>query len=600
MPKNNDNNNPQATPQDPKMDLQAFTENMLAAGAIYNKVFSKMATNAEYSLSQSIAYPHHLGDLVGKVAQQFLADPKKIVDFNIQLTKDYVELYNNVMQRFLQSGRDESFGKGEKDSRFKDEAWDKNPIFNFIKQSYYLNSTWLHNIIKQVKALDKHDAHKLEFYTKQFIDSVAPTNFAMTNPEVIRQTLVSNGENLVRGAENILEDLEKSDGSLMISTANADAFKVGETLAATKGKVVFRNDLFELIQYEATTDKVHETPLIVMPAWINKYYILDLQQKNSFVKWIVDQGHNTFMISWVNPGAKLKNKDFEDYMKEGSLTALEQVRKITGCKQVNFMGYCLGGTLLASTLAYLKKKGGEFPVKSATFLTTLVDFTDSGDISVFMDEEQISYIEERMDEKGYLDGKDMARTFNMLRSNDMIWSFYVNNYLMGQEPFPFDILYWNSDSTRLPAKMHSFYLRNMYQDNLLCKPNAVSLDGMSIDLTKIDIPCYLLSTRSDHIAPWKSTYSATQIYSGKIRFVLSASGHVAGVVNHPSKEKYCYWTNDRLPNNPDEWLKEAKEHPGSWWTDWDQWQAKLAGEKVPARKIKDAIMDAPGKYVKMT
>jgi polyhydroxyalkanoate synthase len=374
---------------------------------------------------------------------------------------------------------------------------------------------------------------------------------------------------------------------------------VGQNLAMTQGKVILQNDLMQLIQYQALTDKVHATPILIIPAWINKYYILDLQKTNSFVRWLVEKGYTVFMVSWVNPDISHNKKQFEDYMKEGALAAIAKVTEVTKEQQINLIGYCLGGTLLAATAAYLKaKQPKSSPIKTATFLTSLIDFCDVGDIGVFIDEVQISMLEKRMSEKGYLDGYEMAHTFSMIRANDMIWSFYINNYLLGKDPFPFDILYWNADSTRLPAKMHSFYLRNMYKDNLLVKPNKMKINGTGIDLGIIDLPVYILSTQDDHIAPWKSTYKATQIYKGKTRFVLSGSGHVAGVINHPDRNKYFYLINDEIPSSPEAWLNKAKEKQGSWWNDWDKWASSQSGQKVAARKISLALEDAPGSYVK--
>ncbi|RMD61794.1 MAG: alpha/beta fold hydrolase, partial [Alphaproteobacteria bacterium] len=367
--------------------------------------------------------------------------------------------------------------------------------------------------------------------------------------------------------------------------------------------VVYQNDLMQLIQYTPTTETVFKRPLLIIPPWINKYYILDLREKNSFVKWAVEQGHTVFIISWVNPDEKLARKTFDDYMTEGPLAALDAIEKATGEGDANVIGYCLGGTLLAATLAYLAAKRKARCVASATFLTTMIDFAEAGELGVFIDEEQLTALEQKMSKKGYLEGADMATTFNMLRANDLIWSFVVNNYLLGKEPFPFDLLYWNSDSTRMPAAMHSFYLRKMYQENLLVKPGGITLKGTPIDLRKIKTPSFFLSTKEDHIAPWKSTYAATQIFSGPVTFVLAASGHIAGVVNPPAAGKYSYWTNPECPKTPDAWLNEAEEHPGSWWPEWGKWVERYAGEKVPARipgtgKL-EVIEDAPGSYVKI-
>jgi polyhydroxyalkanoate synthase len=432
----------------------------------------------------------------------------------------------------------------------------------------------------------------------------------LTNPEVLRATAESGGENLLKGLQNMLDDLERGKGRLHIRMTDLEAFEPGRNIAVTPGKVVFQNDLMQLLQYEPTTAEVARRPLLIMPPWINKYYILDLREKNSLIKWAVDQGQTVFVISWVNPDERLAEKTFEDYMVDGPLAALDAIERATGEREANVVGYCLGGTLLACTLAYLAGKPpakskaiGPGRVASATYLATMVDFAEPGELGVFIDEEQLTALEERMSEKGYLDGSAMANTFNMLRANDLIWSFVVNNYLLGKEPFPFDLLYWNSDSTRMPAAMHSFYLRKMYQENGLVEPGGITLKGVPLDLRRIATPTFILATREDHIAPWTSTYAATQLYAGPVKFVLAASGHIAGVVNPPTAVKYNYWTNGTLPKDPEAWLKIARQEPGSWWPEWGKWIAEFAGGTVPARRPGDgklaAIEDAPGAYVKV-
>jgi polyhydroxyalkanoate synthase len=410
----------------------------------------------------------------------------------------------------------------------------------------------------------------------------------------------------VKGLENLLGDLERGKGKLAISMTDYEAFEVGKNIAVTPGKVVFQNDLLQLIQYTPTTPKVAKRPLLVIPPWINKYYILDLKPQNSFVKWAVEQGLTVFIVSWVNPDAKLAQKSFSDYMLEGILASLDAIEKATGEKSANAIGYCLGGTLLASTLAYLAAKKQANRIASATFFTAMVDFTEAGELSVFIDEEQLDSLEAKMNERGYLEGSEMANTFNMLRANDLIWSFVINNYLLGKEPFPFDLLYWNSDSTRMPAAMHSFYLRNMYQRNLLSQPGGIELNGVPIDLTTVKTPTFILSTREDHIAPWKSTYAATQLYQGPVKFTLAASGHIAGVVNPPAANKYGHWvgkekTAKDYPQDPEAWLAKAENRPGSWWPEWRQWLKQFDDGEVDARKPGDgklkAIEDAPGSYV---
>jgi len=457
--------------------------------------------------------------------------------------------------------------------------------------------------VNDVEGLDDKTAQKVDFYTRQFADALAPTNFVVTNPQVLRETIESGGQNLVNGLDNLIEDLENSEDQLRIKMVDPDAFEVGKDLAISPGKVVFENELLQLIQYAPTTEKVFKTPLLIIPPWINKFYILDLREKNSFVKWAVNQGLTVFMVSWVNPDADLAEKSFEDYLRHGPLDCLEAIETATGETEINVIGYCLGGTLLAATLAHMErvKKKYKQRVKSATFFTTMVDFDQAGELGVFIDEEQLTQLESKMNERGYLEGSEMAATFNMLRANDLIWSFVVNNYLMGRDPFPFDLLFWNSDSTRMPAAMHSYYLRNMYLENRLVEPDALELCGTPIDLSRIETPAFILSTRDDHIAPWKSTYAATQLYKGPVKFCLAASGHIAGVVNPPGAEKYSYWTNSRKPKKPETWLKNAVEHPGSWWPEWIKWLKKFGGGQIPARVPGDGKLetseDAPGSYV---
>jgi polyhydroxyalkanoate synthase len=431
---------------------------------------------------------------------------------------------------------------------------------------------------------------------------MSPSNFVLTNPEVLRRTAETGGENLLKGLANLLGDLERGKGQLRIKMTDMEAFELGRNIAVSPGKVVYQNDLMQLIQYQPTTETVLKRPLLIGPPWINKFYILDLRAKNSLVRWAVAQGHTVFVISWVNPDAELAEKGFDDYMTEGYLAALDAIEQATGEREVNVIGYCLGGTLLSATLAYMAARKDR-RIASATFFVTMMDFEEAGELGVFIDEEQLKSLEDKMNRRGYLEGSEMATTFNMLRANDLIWSFVVNNYLLGNDPFPFDLLYWNADSTRMPARMHSFYLRKMYQENLLKDRGGISLLGVPIDLSAIKVPAYFLSTREDHIAPWKSTYRGTRLLGGKCRFVLAASGHIAGVVNPPEGGKYSHWINPDLPPDPEAWLAGATEIAGSWWPDWQRWVSALAPEKVPARVPGDGklavVEDAPGSYVKL-
>ncbi|HVJ35750.1 MAG TPA: class I poly(R)-hydroxyalkanoic acid synthase [Terriglobia bacterium] len=549
--------------------------------------------------------PLNIGRAFLEMTTRLMSDPQKLFEAQVSLWQDYMNLWQTTARRMMGEPAEPVIQPAPSDRRFKDEAWQDNQVFDFIKQSYLLTARWLQSTVREVDGLDPKTAQKVDFYTRQFVDAMAPSNFALTNPEVLRTTAESGGENLIKGLQHLLEDLERGKGKLQVRMTDLEAFEVGRNLAVTPGKVMFQNNLMQLLQYEPVTEQVAKRPLLIIPPWINKYYILDLKPANSLIKWLTEQGHTVFVISWVNPDETLAKESFTDYMQAGPLAALDAIEKLTDEKTVNVIGYCLGGTLLACTLAYLTAKKRQDRVASATFLTTMVDFAEAGELSVFVDEEQLLALEQRMSQHGYLEGSAMANTFNMLRANDLIWSFVINNYLLGKDPFPFDLLYWNSDSTRMPAAMHSFYLRNMYQENLLSRPGGISLDGVPIDLTKIKTPSFILSTKEDHIAPWKSTYAATQLYKGPVKFVLAASGHIAGVVNPPAAKKYNHWINNAksLPARPDDWLATAEERPGSWWPEWQKWIAGFSDGTVPARKPGDhkikPLGDAPGSYVKV-
>lgn len=545
--------------------------------------------------------PMSVSRIFGEAMQKLWADPVKLATAQMDWWQNYAQLCQNTMTRFWGGEVTPLIEPAKTDKRFKDPLWQDSAAFDFIKQSYLLSSKWVQDLVSNVDGLDQKTAKKVEFYTRQMVDALSPSNFLLTNPEALKATFDSGGQNIINGMRNLLEDLEQGQGKLRISMTDYEAFEVGKNLAITPGKVVFQNDLMQLIQYTPSTAKVAKRPLLVIPPWINKYYILDLRENNSFIKWAVDHGQTVFVISWANPSEALSNKTFENYMVEGPMAALAAIEKATGEPDANVIGYCIGGTLLACLLSWMHKRK-DTRIASATFFTTLVDFADPGELGVFIDEEQLNALDARMAERGYLDGREMATTFNLLRANDLIWSFVVNNYLLGKEPFPFDLLYWNSDATRMPAPMHSFYLRNMYHDNALVKCQ-VKLNGEQIDLTNIKTPAFLLSTMDDHIAPWQSTYAATQLYKGPVTFCLSGSGHIAGVINPPSNNKYGYWTNGQLPANPEDWIKGAKKNEGSWWPHWMQWLKQYANGETDARQpgkggLK-AIEDAPGSYVKV-
>ncbi len=546
--------------------------------------------------------PLNIGGAFLEMTARLMANPAHLVQAQIGFWQDYMTLWQNTARRMMGMESESVIDAPSSDRRFKDDAWRDNEVFDFIKQSYLLSARYVQDVVRQVDGMDTKTAQKVDFYARQFTDAMSPSNFLLTNPEVLRKTAETGGENLLKGLNNLLSDLEQGKGKLRIKMTDTDAFRVGENIGVSPGKVVYQNDLMQLIQYTPSTETVLKRPLLIAPPWINKFYILDLRPKNSFVRWAVSQGHTVFMISWVNPDAKLSEKGFEDYMTDGYLAALDAIEAATGQREVNAIGYCLGGTLLGSTLAYMAAKGDD-RIKSATFFVSMLDFAEAGELGVFIDEEQLRALEGKMNKRGYLEGSEMATTFNMLRANDLIWSFVVNNYLLGNEPFPFDLLYWNSDSTRMPAKMHSFYLRKMYQENLLARQGGISLNGVPIDLGKIKTPAYFLSTREDHIAPWKSTYRGTQLLGGKKRFVLAASGHIAGVVNPPDSGKYSHWVGTALPPDPEAWFHGATEIAGSWWPDWQRWVSALGKEQVAARVPGDGklvpIEDAPGSYVKV-
>jgi polyhydroxyalkanoate synthase subunit PhaC len=539
-----------------------------------------------------------LGGAFLDLMTQMMSNPTALANAQIDLFNDSMTVWRHAAERMFLIR--ESDAEPARDKRFKHPDWTENAMFSFIRESYVVVAKSLLSSVRDVKGLDPANARKVDFYTRQFVDAISPSNFIATNPEVLTTTLQTGGQNLLRGLENLLADLDRGEGRLSITMTDMKSFRLGENIATTPGKVVYQNDLMQLLQYEPSTPDVRRRPLLIVPPWINKFYVLDLQPKNSFIKWCVDQGHTVFVISWVNPDERLAQKSFEDYMLEGPLAALDAIDAGTGERSVNAVGYCLGGTLLASTLGYLAARNDR--IASATYFVTLVDFTDVGDMAVFIDEDQIASLEKRMQERGYLEAHDMATSFNMLRANDLIWSFVVNNYLLGKEQAPFDLLFWNSDSTRMPAAMHSFYLRNMYQRNLLAKPDGISLAGSPIDLSRIKAPTFLLATREDHIAPWKSTYAATRLYAGPVKFVLSASGHMAGVISAPGS-KYGHWTNDDLPATPDAWLGGAKSHQGSWWPLWDEWVTPFDLGRVSPRSPGDGrlapIEDAPGSYVRV-
>ena len=530
--------------------------------------------------------------------------PQKALKAQQELWAGYQALWMSTTEALLKNQNPAPLKNTIPDRRFKDPEWSENPIFNFLKESYLLNARWLMSMTSSVEGVDADLAMKIDFYARQLIDAWSPSNFALTNPSVLREINESKGENLARGFQNLAQDMANSAGAPSIRQTDMNFFEVGQNIAISEGSVIFQNDIFQLIQYTPKTAKVFKRPLLIIPPWINKFYVLDLQPENSFVGWLTDKGYTVFLISWVNPDESLRDKGLSDYMQDGILQAIDAVETATGEKEVNAIGYCIGGTLLSITLGYLAQKKIN-KIKSATFLAAQIDFTEAGELRVFTDKQQIDLLAAQVERQGYLDGSAMAWIFNMLRPNDLIWSFVINNYLMGKQPQAFDLLYWNADSTRFPAKMIIEYLRNMYQENLLAQPGAYSINGIPIDLSLVKTPSFFQATKEDHIAPYSSVFKAMNIFSGPKTFALAGSGHIAGIVNHPSKEKYQFWENNRRKRylNADAWLEDATEVPGSWWPRWHRWNAKNSGPKVEARIPGtgglSVLEPAPGSYVKV-
>ena len=543
---------------------------------------------------KSIAKP--FVSLTGKLVTQ----PDTLILAQVRLLRDTTKFCAGLVSSRIRKKPLAVIEPEQGDKRFLDPSWNDAMAFNAIKQAYLLSNRWIIDTIADVRGMDKPTRRKLRFYTSQMTDALAPSNFVLSNPEVLRTTIQTRGMNLLRGIANLLRDLDEGEGPMPFRMSAPDAFVVGENLANTPGNVVFQNELMQLIQYKPTTDTVHRRPLLVIPPWINKYYILDLGEKKSFIRYWVEHGHTVFVISWINPGPELAHKSFEDYMLEGPIAAMDAIEQTTGERELNTVGYCIGGTLLGCTLAWLAAREDD-RVKSATFLNSMMDFSDVGDLEVFINEDSVSKLEKAMDKQGYLDGASMATAFNMLRANGLIWSFFINNYLLGRDTAPFDLLYWNADATRMPAAMHSFYLRNMYMHNRLREPGGIELAGTPIDLGKVKVPSYFASAIEDHIAPWVSSYEGSRCLAGPVRFVLGGSGHIAGIINPPDRKKYGYRLNDDSSLEPDAWLAGAEQFEGSWWPDWITWAQKFGGGKVKARKAEEGklpvIEPAPGTYV---
>jgi polyhydroxyalkanoate synthase len=538
---------------------------------------------------------------LGRVAEYYAADASRALEAQTALSTQFFELWGSTLKRLSGEETPDIIAQDKGDKRFSDPEWTTNPYFDFIKQAYVLTSRWADDLVRRADEMDPHTRDKAGFYMKQVTSALSPSNFLATNPELLRATLAESGENLVRGMKMMAEDIEAGHGQLRIRQADAAKFKLGVNLAATPGKVIYRNELMELIQYDPTTPTVAKRPLLIVPPWINKFYVLDLNPEKSFIRWAVAQGLTVFTISWVNPDERHMDKGFEAYMREGIFSALEGIEAATGETDVATVGYCVGGTLLAVTLAFMAEINDK-RISSATLFTTQVDFTDPGDLKLFVDAEQLRLTELKMQATGYLDGSQMATAFNMLRPNDLIWSYWINNYLKGKEPMAFDLLVWNSDNTRMPAANHRFYLRHCYLQNDLTN-DRMTVEGRPITLRKVTIPIYDLAAREDHIAPARSVFTGAKFFAGPVRYVMAGSGHIAGVVNPADKPKYQFWSGGPPEGAFEHWVAKATVTPGSWWPDWAAWLKAQAPEQVPGREVGAGklkpICDAPGEYVRV-
>jgi polyhydroxyalkanoate synthase len=585
-------------------DPEAFARNIARMVEQAGKAASAWLTPREKGeVVDSLADPAtDMVKTLSKVTEYWLSEPMRALEAQTRLFSAYLTVWSNSIHK-ISTGEapPDEIRPEQGDKRFQDPEWGRNAFFDFLKQAYLVTARWANELVERAEGLDEHTKHKAGFYVKQLTHAVSPSNFLLTNPELFRETVASNGENLVRGMKMLAEDIQAGGGELRLRQADYSRFEVGRNIATTPGKVIARSDMAEIIQYEPSTKKVLKRPLLICPPWINKYYILDLNPEKSFIRWAVEQGHTVFVISWVNPDERHGKKDWEAYIREGIQFGLDTVEEATGEDEVNAIGYCVGGTLLAAALALMTQEGDE-RIVSATLFTTQVDFTHAGDLKVFADQEQLDMLERSMAGKGYLEGSRMAMAFNMLRSGDLIWPYVVNNYMRGKEPLPFDLLYWNSDATRMGAANHAYYLRNCYIENNLTKGEMV-LAGRKISLRDVTIPVYNLASREDHIAPAKSVFLGCRYFGGKVEYVMAGSGHIAGVVNHPNSKKYQHWTDGKPVGDFEDWVAKAKENPGSWWPHWQAWIEKQNDRKVGARKPgikgKPVLGDAPGEYVRV-
>jgi polyhydroxyalkanoate synthase len=580
-----------------QLSLNLAKAALTAQGAVAEAALSQ--ADAPSALSPD---PFHVGPAMGEVMTRLAASPDKLFKAQADLFSRYLDLWQNAARRAAGEAAEPAAAPAKGDKRFNDKDWSENPVFDVVKQSYLVTSDWLNSLVAGVEGVDPLTKRRAEFFTKLLTDAFSPTNFLASNPAALRELVATRGESLVKGMENFASDIERGGGKLAISQTDYARFKVGENVATAPGKVVWRDELFELLQFSPSTDQVRATPLLIFPPWINKFYILDLRPENSMIRWLTSQGFTVFVTSWVNPDASLRDKGFEDYMRDGIYAASQKVMEQCGVDRVNAVGYCIGGTLLGATLAHMAAKGDK-RINAATFFAAQHDFSEAGDLLLFTNEDWLKQLEKMMDQAGgVLPGAAMADTFNSLRANDLVWSFFVNNYLMGKEPPSFDLLYWNSDQTRMPKALHLFYLRKFYGENAFSK-GELALDNVKLDAKAVTVPMYFQASREDHIAPARSVYKSARMFGGDVTYTLAGSGHIAGVVNPPAAKKYQHWENLLLPPTFEEWFAGAVEKPGSWWPHWAGWLHEKSGDWIEARdpskgKLKP-IEDAPGSYVKV-
>ncbi|WP_297511893.1 class I poly(R)-hydroxyalkanoic acid synthase [uncultured Caulobacter sp.] len=590
---------PMLTPDQLKM-VETLSANLARAAVTAQGAIAEAALRQADRPAALTPDPFHVAPALNEVVARLAAQPDRLMRAQADLFGQYMDLWQATARRAAGEEVAPVVAPAAGDKRFNDPDWASNPMFDLMKQSYLLSSNWLNNLVAEVDGVDPATKRRVEFFTKMLTDAFSPSNFLISNPAALREVVQTQGESLVKGMENFAADLERGGGQLAISQTDLAKFKVGENVATAPGKVVYQNDILQLLQFNPTTETVREIPLLIFPPWINKFYILDLRPENSMIRWLTGQGFTVFVASWVNPDQTLAAKTFENYMFEGIYDATQQVMTQCGVDRVNTVGYCIGGTLLSVALAHMAARGDR-RINAATFFAAQQDFAEAGDLLLFTNEEWLQSIEKQMDQAGgFLPSQSMADTFNALRGNDLIWSFFVSNYLMGKEPRPFDLLFWNADQTRMPKALHLFYLRNFYKDNALTT-GKLDLGGEHLDLSKVTIPIYVQSSKDDHIAPYRSVYRGAKAFGGPVTFTMAGSGHIAGVINHPDARKYQHWTNEALPAEVGQWIAGATEHPGSWWPHWAAWLKARSGDEVPARDPAKGplkpLEDAPGSFV---